>query len=142
VLVLRPGRDLEGEMTVLDGVRRLFPDAAVVVTGESDQAALAGPAWGPGAPHAPFPPPPRGLLPGILRGVMAAGATAARGTRLPALDETRCTGCGDCVSVCPVACLAMAGPVVWLPRPADCVACALCARVCPADAIALPPARP
>ena len=56
---------------------------------------------------------------------------------LPVLDETRCVGCGDCVAVCPVDCLAMAGPLPWLPRPAACVSCALCVLVCPTAAIAL-----
>jgi len=56
---------------------------------------------------------------------------------LPLLDETRCTGCGDCASVCPTNCLAMAGAVPWLIRPADCVSCAACRAVCPADAIRL-----
>ena len=58
---------------------------------------------------------------------------------LPLLDESRCTGCGDCVATCPTACLAMAGPLPWLPRPRDCIACDLCAAVCPADAIRLAP---
>jgi len=56
---------------------------------------------------------------------------------LPALDETRCTGGGDCVSVCPAECLEMVGTLPWLPRPADCVQCALCVAVCPADAVRL-----
>jgi formate hydrogenlyase subunit 6/NADH:ubiquinone oxidoreductase subunit I len=56
---------------------------------------------------------------------------------LPTLDETRCTGCGDCVVICPVGCLEMSGSLPWLPRPADCVSCALCAAVCPADAVAM-----
>jgi NAD-dependent dihydropyrimidine dehydrogenase PreA subunit len=54
---------------------------------------------------------------------------------LPVLDEARCTGCGDCVAVCPTGCLEMAGPVPWLPRPRDCVRCTLCVLVCPADAV-------
>lgn len=58
---------------------------------------------------------------------------------LPALDETRCPGCGDCVAVCPADCLALAGPVPWLIRPAACVSCAACVAVCPADAITLRP---
>jgi formate hydrogenlyase subunit 6/NADH:ubiquinone oxidoreductase subunit I len=56
---------------------------------------------------------------------------------LPLLDETRCTGCGDCVAVCPTECLAMAGALPWLPRPGDCISCGLCVQVCPADALTL-----
>jgi NAD-dependent dihydropyrimidine dehydrogenase PreA subunit len=59
-------------------------------------------------------------------------------SELPVLDSTRCTGCGDCVAVCPTTCLAMDGGLPWLPRPADCVLCALCVLVCPANALALP----
>ncbi len=58
---------------------------------------------------------------------------------LPLLDETRCTGCGDCVTLCPVDCLEMAGPLPWLPRPAACVSCGLCVLVCPESAIDLAP---
>ena len=56
---------------------------------------------------------------------------------LPVLDSSRCTGCGDCVAVCPADCLAMAGPRPWLPRPRDCVSCSACELVCPTDAIRL-----
>jgi formate hydrogenlyase subunit 6/NADH:ubiquinone oxidoreductase subunit I len=56
---------------------------------------------------------------------------------LPLLDATRCTGCGDCVAVCPTTCLAMAGPLPWMPRPADCVFCTWCVLVCPADAVTM-----
>jgi len=58
---------------------------------------------------------------------------------LPILDDTRCTGCGDCVAVCPTQCLAMDGVFPWLPRPGDCVACVLCVLVCPVDALAMSP---
>jgi NAD-dependent dihydropyrimidine dehydrogenase PreA subunit len=54
---------------------------------------------------------------------------------LPVLDATRCTGCADCVAVCPTDCLAMNGTTPWMPRPLDCVVCALCVRVCPTDAL-------
>jgi NAD-dependent dihydropyrimidine dehydrogenase PreA subunit len=56
---------------------------------------------------------------------------------LPVLDAARCTGCGDCVSVCPTACLARAGGRPWMPRPADCIACGACVLVCPTGAIRL-----
>jgi len=58
-------------------------------------------------------------------------------SELPVVDETRCTGCGDCVLACPADCLAMAGPLPWLPRPGDCISCSLCALVCPAGAVTL-----
>ncbi len=58
-------------------------------------------------------------------------------TELPLLDETRCTGCGDCVRVCPTVCLEMVGPLPWLPRPDDCISCNLCGLICPTDAIRL-----
>jgi NAD-dependent dihydropyrimidine dehydrogenase PreA subunit len=56
---------------------------------------------------------------------------------LPHLDATRCTGCGDCVVVCPARCLELADPLPWLPRPGDCVSCELCVLVCPVDALHL-----
>jgi len=56
---------------------------------------------------------------------------------LPVLDATRCTGCGDCVELCPVVCLKMAGDLPWLPRPGDCIACSLCALMCPEEAIVM-----
>jgi NAD-dependent dihydropyrimidine dehydrogenase PreA subunit len=56
---------------------------------------------------------------------------------IPLLNDARCTGCGDCVAVCPTDCLTMAGELPWLIRPADCISCAACVSVCPADAIIL-----
>jgi fumarate reductase flavoprotein subunit len=58
---------------------------------------------------------------------------------LPLLDETRCSGCGDCVAVCPTACLEMCGPLPSLPRPLDCIRCGVCAAVCPTGALVLAP---
>jgi formate hydrogenlyase subunit 6/NADH:ubiquinone oxidoreductase subunit I len=54
---------------------------------------------------------------------------------LPVLDDALCTGCGDCVHLCPTACLEMAGPLPWLPRPRDCISCTLCVLICPAAAL-------
>jgi MinD superfamily P-loop ATPase len=56
---------------------------------------------------------------------------------LPVVDETLCTGCGDCPQVCPTDCLAMSGPIPWLPRPAHCISCSLCVWICPAGALRL-----
>lgn len=58
-------------------------------------------------------------------------------TELPIVDSTRCIGCGECVEICPTACLAMRGRTPWLPRPGDCVSCAACVYICPTDAIVL-----
>ena len=58
-------------------------------------------------------------------------------TELPLLDETLCTGCGDCVRVCPTACLEMDGPLPWLARAGDCISCTLCVLVCPVEALRL-----
>jgi DNA-binding NarL/FixJ family response regulator len=73
VLVIRLGRDLEGELVTLERVCRLFPDAAVVVVGEADQAALASLAWDLGARFVLFPPMSAELLAGVVTGLMATG---------------------------------------------------------------------
>ena len=56
---------------------------------------------------------------------------------LPLLNETRCSGCADCVAVCPTDCLAMYGTTPCLARPTDCVSCGLCVLVCPSTALSL-----
>jgi MinD superfamily P-loop ATPase len=57
---------------------------------------------------------------------------------LPVVDVALCTGCGDCVAVCPTDCLAMIGNrLPWLPRPLDCVSCSACELVCAPLAIRL-----
>jgi len=54
---------------------------------------------------------------------------------IPLVDEMRCTGCGDCVAVCPTQCLELSYLVPLLARPRDCVSCAICARACSVEAI-------
>jgi len=63
------------------------------------------------------------------------GGKLPSGLELPRCDDRLCTGCGICVAVCPTDCMAMQGPLPWLPRPADCIRCALCVLVCPAAAL-------
>ena len=54
---------------------------------------------------------------------------------LPELNAARCTGCGDCVVVCPTQCLGMGAALPRLVRPRDCIACTLCVLVCPEQAL-------
>ena len=63
-------------------------------------------------------------------------------SELPILNTARCTGCGDCVPVCPTDCLEMSHGLPWLPRPRDCIACAVCEVVCPVEAIQVGSSRP
>jgi NAD-dependent dihydropyrimidine dehydrogenase PreA subunit len=69
----------------------------------------------------------------------SSAAVAWQKLDLPALDERRCIACGRCVAICPTDCLAMDGPLPWLPRPGDCIRCAACVFVCPTAAITFDP---
>ena len=60
------------------------------------------------------------------------------GVWLPVIDVARCTGCGDCIAVCPTGALELAGGVAVLVRPEVCDYAGLCERICPVEAIALP----
>ena len=59
-----------------------------------------------------------------------ARATAAR------VDVDKCTGCGRCLTVCPVGAITLEGDVAVV-NETICTACALCAAECPKDAISL-----
>ncbi|WP_426305765.1 ATP-binding protein [Acidovorax facilis] len=62
---------------------------------------------------------------------------------LPAIDLSRCTGCGWCVAVCAphVLSLHVQGTSNWGPKRSElhdagaCTGCALCAVRCPVEAI-------
>ncbi|MGL4420347.1 MAG: 4Fe-4S dicluster domain-containing protein [Gemmataceae bacterium] len=62
------------------------------------------------------------------------------------LKAERCTGCGQCVPICPVDCLAqsVADGLPWLVRPRACVDCSACVLVCPEKALEwkAPPPEP
>ena len=47
-----------------------------------------------------------------------------------AVDRERCTDCGACTRICP-----MAAPIPAQPDSAECIRCGACAAVCPEDAI-------
>ena len=87
---------------------------------------------------------PRRMLSRVRRGHQSM-ARRAKKTRvswrrwqqreLPVLDDRLCVSCRRCADLCPTECLAMAGPLPWMPRPADCISCTLCVLVCPAQAL-------
>jgi hypothetical protein len=82
VLVLRVGRDVERELTLLERTTRLAPDTATVLVGDSDNAALAGLGWDLGARYVLFPPQPREHLPDLVAALMGAlQAPAVEGLR-------------------------------------------------------------
>jgi len=55
--------------------------------------------------------------------------------RTPAIDEELCTGCGDCIAVCPEHALALKDERVTFLHPGDCQYCGDCEELCPAGAI-------
>jgi hypothetical protein len=75
VLVIKAGRDLERELALLDRVRWLCPDAAVVLVGDTAHPLLAGLAWDLGAAYVLLPPLPRESLAEVVAGLLRAGAT-------------------------------------------------------------------
>lgn len=58
---------------------------------------------------------------------------------LPILDVRKCTGCGDCIAICPTDCLEVDRGLPWLPRPLDCISCSACVVICPVNALTLAP---
>jgi NAD-dependent dihydropyrimidine dehydrogenase PreA subunit len=55
--------------------------------------------------------------------------------RTPTIDDGLCTGCGDCVQVCPVEALALQDQRVVVSHPEDCRYCGDCEELCPVGAI-------
>lgn len=56
----------------------------------------------------------------------------------PIIDEETCTGCGDCVVVCPTGALALQDDLAVVAEAEACNYCGYCEPVCPVGAIALP----
>jgi MinD superfamily P-loop ATPase len=55
--------------------------------------------------------------------------------RIAWVDQDRCVGCGECVSVCPVDAISMVGGKARVDE--DCTGCGACIRVCPEGAMQL-----
>lgn len=54
---------------------------------------------------------------------------------LPEVDERRCTGCRDCVAVCPTECLALWQHLPVVVETGKCVSCSVCEGICPSGAL-------
>src|SRR5262249_4929443 len=70
LLVLKLGKHLEQELSLLEQVSELFPATATIVIGNTDHPQLAALAWELGARHVLFPPEPVEKIAGILKGFL------------------------------------------------------------------------
>ena len=70
---VREPRDLERELTLLERVAWLHPEAATVFVGDVEHAPLAGIAWDLGVRYVYLPPQPRELLPDLVIQLMGEG---------------------------------------------------------------------
>ena len=55
----------------------------------------------------------------------------------PKIDESKCTGDGNCVAVCPSSVFELENGKAKVARPQDCTECGLCVSNCPTGAITL-----
>ncbi|MBN1262501.1 MAG: 4Fe-4S binding protein [Anaerolineae bacterium] len=58
-------------------------------------------------------------------------------TWLPAIDETKCNGCGLCVAHCPTQAVAWRDARPVIVQPERCAYCGMCEDLCPQSAISL-----
>lgn len=56
----------------------------------------------------------------------------------PQIDSQACTGCGECLVVCPTDALDMVEGVAMVSEPEACDYCGECEMICPEEAISLP----
>lgn len=57
---------------------------------------------------------------------------------MPQIDMNLCTGCGECIVVCPTGALALVGTTAVLMNSGACHYCGGCEATCPVEAITLP----
>lgn len=57
---------------------------------------------------------------------------------MPRIDQSKCTGCGECITVCPTGTLGWQNDKAALLHPELCTYCTVCEDVCPVNAIELP----
>ncbi|NVM57678.1 MAG: 4Fe-4S binding protein [Desulfobacterales bacterium] len=53
----------------------------------------------------------------------------------PTVDSEKCTGCGECVEVCPVECLELEDEKCVPVNAEECLGCESCVEVCEQEAI-------
>ncbi len=53
----------------------------------------------------------------------------------PIVDSEKCTGCGTCVEICPMAVFVMENGKAKVTKPSDCIGCKACEVQCPVAAI-------
>ncbi len=57
---------------------------------------------------------------------------------IPEIDLDKCTGCGDCVELCPLDVVALTNNEVTIVKPEGCSYCTDCEAFCPSGAIKCP----
>lgn len=80
VVVLKLGRDLEQELSLLDQLRRHGPETACLVVGDVNNPDLAALCWDLGARYVLFAPEPFEKLPGLLAGFFPVTGTQGEAT--------------------------------------------------------------
>jgi hypothetical protein len=68
--VLRLGRNIDEELSLLESVSRLFPEIPTIVVGDTPHPGLAALAWDLGAKYVLMPPQPIEELPEIVKGFL------------------------------------------------------------------------
>ncbi|MBP6941415.1 MAG: 4Fe-4S binding protein [Syntrophorhabdaceae bacterium] len=53
----------------------------------------------------------------------------------PYISQEKCTGCKECIYICPYDVFTDEDGIVSIPRPEDCIECASCVDNCPEHAI-------
>lgn len=56
----------------------------------------------------------------------------------PIIERETCTGCGECIAICPTGALASQEDKASVTLPGSCTYCAKCEAVCPTGAVSLP----
>ena len=54
------------------------------------------------------------------------------------IDAEKCTGCGDCVEMCPLTAIALDDVPKASVNEDECTDCATCVEACPSQAISMP----